>query len=236
MAGRQTALIRGAPLVQINRIARGTLWAVACPDILDQGTLIKMRTEEAGHDLLHKCEIPQWFAVRVKSGTERLVAVAAHNKGFEEFVPLYKARRRWSDRVKSLEAPLFPGYVFCRLQSQRRLPILTIPGVMHFVGIGKIPTPIEDTEIAAIQQAARSGLLVEPCPFLDIGQRVRIEEGPLAGLDGILTDFRKQHRIVLSVSLLRRSISVEVEREWVEPVNRFERAVAPAYAAVPILR
>ncbi len=165
----------------------------------------------------------QWFAIRVKSGTERLVASVAHNKGIEEFVPLYKIRRRWSDRIKSLETPLFPGYVFCRLHPQCRLPVLTISGVMHFVGIGKIPAPIDDAEIARIQRAAGSGLLIEPWPFLNIGQPVRLQDGPLAGLDGILIEVRKQQRVVVSVSLLKRSVAVEIERDWLEPVDGAQR-------------
>ena len=90
----------------------------------------------------------------------------ASNKGFEEFLPVYQCRRRWSDRLKEVEFPLFPGYVFCRLNPQYRLPLLTIPGVLHFVGIGKTPVPLEDAEITAIQAAVRSGLSTEPWPFL----------------------------------------------------------------------
>jgi transcription antitermination factor NusG len=93
----------------------------------------------------------QWFALRVKSRCEKTVATIARNKGFEEFLPDYVNCRRWSDRVKSVEFPLSPGYVFCRLEPQRRFPLLTIPGVLHVVGIGKIPVPIGDHEIAAIQ-------------------------------------------------------------------------------------
>jgi transcription antitermination factor NusG len=80
-----------------------------------------------------------WFALRVKSRFEKLVTSMARNKGFEEFLPLYQSRRRWSDRLKSVELPLFPGYVFCKLHPEHRLPLLTIPGVLHFVGIGKSP-------------------------------------------------------------------------------------------------
>ena len=161
----------------------------------------------------------QWFALRVKSGTEKMVSMIARNKGFEEFLPLYQSRRRWSDRVKSLELPLFQGYVFCRLDPVRRLPLLTIPSVMHFVGIGRIPAPIQDAEIAAIQVAIQSGLHAQPWPFLNVGQRVRLEEGPLEGLEGILVQIRKVHRLVVSVSLLRRSVAVEVERDWVSPLG-----------------
>jgi transcription antitermination factor NusG len=161
----------------------------------------------------------QWFALRVKSRYEKLVATLANNKGFEEFLPMYQSRRRWSDRLKSIEFPLFPGYVFCRLNPQHRLPLLTIPGVLHFVGIGKVPVPIEDAEIASIQTAVRSGLSAEPWPFLQVGQRVRLEQGPLVGLDGILIGTSKQQRLVVSVTLLKRSVAVTIEPHWATPLD-----------------
>lgn len=164
---------------------------------------------------------PRWFALRVKSGHEKLVATIAHNKGFQEFLPLYRSRRRWSDRIKAVEAPLFPGYIFCRLHPERRLPLLTVPGAMHFVGIGKVPEPIEDIEIDNIQRALRTGLLAEPWPFLKVGQHVRLVDGPLAGLEGLLIKVRNQHRLVVSVSLLRRSVGVEIDGQWAEPMQKF---------------
>ncbi len=162
---------------------------------------------------------PAWFALRVKPRFEKLVASVAHNKGFEQFLPLYLSRRRWSDRYKSVELPLFPGYVFCRLDPDLRLPLLTIPGVLHFVGIGKVPAPIDPAEITAIQAAIRSGLNTEPWPFLTVGQRVRLEAGPLAGAEGFLTEVRKQHRLVVSLTLLQRSVAVEIERDWARPLD-----------------
>lgn len=161
----------------------------------------------------------QWFALRVKSRSEKTVAITAQSKGFEEFVPLYQSRRRWSDRVKSLELPLFPGYVFCRLNPQHRMPLLTIPGVLHFVGIGRTPIAIEDAEIGALQTAVHSGLLTEPWPYLEVGQRVRLEEGPLSGLEGVLVGTSKQQRLLVSVTLLKRSVAVAIERHWATPLN-----------------
>lgn len=160
-----------------------------------------------------------WFALRVKSRAEKVVATIARNKGFEEFLPLYTCRRRWSDRFKSVELPLFPGYVFCRLNPEFRLPILTIPGVMSFVGIGKVPMPVDEREISAIRSAIGAGLMAEPYPFLEVGQRVRLAEGPLAGLEGLLVEVRKQQRLVVSVSMLRRSVAVEIDRNWVRPLE-----------------
>jgi transcription antitermination factor NusG len=160
-----------------------------------------------------------WFALRVKSRTEKAVSTIARSKGFEEFLPLYQSRRKWSDRFKSVEIPLFPGYVFCRLNPDFRLPLLTIPGVMSFVGIGKIPVPIDEAEIAAIQAAVGAGLLAEPYPFLEVGQKVRLAEGPLTGLEGWLVEVRKQERLVVSVSMLKRSVAVEIDRQWVRPLD-----------------
>jgi transcription antitermination factor NusG len=169
----------------------------------------------------------RWFALRVKSRCEKMVAGIAFNKGFDQYLPLYHCRRRRSDRFKSVELPLFPGYVFCRLNPQHRLALLTAPGVLYFVGIGRIPTPIDDEDISAIQLITQPGLGAEPWPFLDIGQRVSVEFGPLAGLEGLLVEVRKQHRIVISVTLLRRAVAVEIERDWVRPLGVIRYPVLP---------
>jgi transcription antitermination factor NusG len=143
----------------------------------------------------------------------------ARQKGIEEFLPLYASRRRWSDRYKSVELPLFPGYIFCRLEAERRLPLLIIPGVLHMVGAGKTPLPVEEAEIAALQVASESCLRAEPWPYLEAGQRVRLEDGPLTGIEGILIEARKHCRLVLSVTLLNRSVAVEIDRDWATPVE-----------------
>jgi transcription antitermination factor NusG len=169
----------------------------------------KMQTKQSSH---------QWFALRVKSRHEKAVALAIRSKGFEEFLPLYRWRQTWSDRSKWVEMPLFPGYVFCQLDPARRLPLLTIPGVLNFVCFGKTPVPIEDAEIASVQSAIQSDLVTEPCSFPDGGQRVRIGKGPLAGTEGILIDATDRQRVVVSITILRRSVAVNIESQWVEPL------------------
>jgi transcription antitermination factor NusG len=140
-------------------------------------------------------------------------------KGYEEFLPLYRSRRQWSDRIKELELPLFPGYLFCRFDvSDRLMPILTTPGVIGIVGAGKTPVPVEDDEIEAIRVILRSGLAAQPCPSLSVGSKVYIEGGPLAGVEGIITDTDKVYRLIVSVSLLQRSVAVEIDREWARPI------------------
>jgi transcription antitermination factor NusG len=165
-----------------------------------------------------------WFALQVKGNYENVVAAHLGGKGYEWFLPLYKIRNRWSDRWKEINRPLFPGYLFCRLDPLNRFPILTIPGVSRIVGAAKNPVPIDKTEIEAIQVAVKSGLPSQPWPFMKIGQTVRIERGPLRGLEGILSDFRNNHRLVLSVTLLQRSIAVQVEDTWVTPIPQHPRA------------
>jgi transcription antitermination factor NusG len=169
----------------------------------------------------------RWFALRVKSRCEKVVATMAAGKGYQEFVPVYVCRRRWSDRVKQVEFPLFPGYVFCRLNPEYRLPLLTIPGVLHFVGIGKTPVALDDAEIESIQAAVQAGLSTEPWPFIEAGQRVRLDEGPLAGMEGIFVGSSKQDRLVVSVTLLKRSVAVTIERHWATPLDSIGRPLPP---------
>jgi transcription antitermination factor NusG len=161
-----------------------------------------------------------WFALQVRSRYESVAATFLLGKGYEWFLPTYLCRRQWSDRIKKIELPLFPGYLFCRFNPQDRLPILTIPGVISVVGIAKNPTPVDESEIASLRVLAKSGLPREPWPYLQAGQRVRIEHGPLCGLEGILLQLKGRHRITLSVTLLQRSVAVEIDSAWVTEVRQ----------------
>ena len=156
----------------------------------------------------------------MRSRYERIVATFLKNQGYKWFLPLYKARRRWSDRIKEVEAPLFPGYLFCRFDIHNRLPILKIPGVQHVVGGTKVPTPIDTSEIEALQTIIRTDAAREPWPFLQVGDRVRIEYGSLAGVEGVLVQVKGRHRLVLSVTLLQRSVAVDIDSAWVDFVSR----------------
>jgi transcriptional antiterminator NusG len=113
---------------------------------------------------------------------------------------------------------LFPGYVFCRLNPLDRLPVLTAPGVVDLVGFGKIPAPVPDQEIETVRRMVQSGLFVMPWPFLELGHRVLIERGPLAGVEGNLEEVKGKCRLVVSVQLLQRSVSAEVDRDWIRPL------------------
>jgi transcription antitermination factor NusG len=172
--------------------------------------------------------IPEWYAIRVRTKFERFVSESLIGKGYEVYLPLYRSRRRWSDRVKELDLVLFPGYLFCRFDVNTRLPILKTPSVISIIGQGREPVPVSQNEIEAIQTVVRSGLPVLPWPQLAVGSRVLIEQGPLQGVEGVALDVKKKFRLFVSVSLLQRSISVEIDRDWVRPLSTF---VPPRSAA-----
>ena len=184
---------------------------------------------------------PPWYALQVKSRRESFVASYLSGRGYECFLPVHKVIRRWSDRSKELVQPLFPSYLFCRFPFNDRLPVLMAPGVLYAVGTGKTPKAIEDREINALQLAVASGLPSEPWPYMEVGEQVRVQCGPIAGMEGILIQFKGNHRVVLSVSLLRRSVAIEVDFSWVAPLNpsregkRPRAAIRPEYEAVPLV-
>jgi len=162
-----------------------------------------------------------WYALHVKPRFEKYVTGQLSVKGYETLLPSYVSKRKWSDRVKTLSLPLFPGYVFCRFNVNARLPILVTPGVMAVVGVGKAPVAIEEHEISAIQQVIDSGLPTQRWPYLNCGEMVRVETGPLEGLTGIVVRMKGCDRLVVSVSLLMRSVSVEIDRNFVKPLGIF---------------
>lgn len=160
-----------------------------------------------------------WYALSVKSQREPFVTEALQSRGFESFLPTYTSRRVWSDRTKSVQIPLFSGYVFTRLDVTRRLPVLQIPGVMSFVGVGREPMALAEQEIHSLQALTQSGELAMPWPYLQVGQRLRIDRGPLRDVEGLLLEVKNRCRLVVSVTLLQRSVSVELDREWITPLG-----------------
>jgi transcription termination/antitermination protein NusG len=173
-----------------------------------------------------------WYALHVRSRYEKSVSTVLRNKGFDEFLPVYQSRRQWSQRIAEIDLPLFPGYVFCRFEpSERRIPIVTTPGVMGIVGFGGTPIPIDDGEIEAIHRVLATGIAAEPWKYMPTGQRVRIEHGALAGLEGIFVEVKKNHRLLLSLTLLQRSVAIQIDAASVVPVNPARGASSAALIA-----
>ena len=163
---------------------------------------------------------PQWYALHVRSRAEFAVAHYLEDANYSVFLPTYSDLHRWSDRVKSIRTPFFPGYVFCQMDINARLPVLQAPGVVKVVSCGRNYIPVPDEEIAAVRAVASSPLFVRQCPYLNVGDRVVIKRGPLAGVEGMLTQFKNNYRLVVSIHLLQRSLGVEVDLADVQPVTR----------------
>jgi transcription antitermination factor NusG len=170
-----------------------------------------------------------WYALHVKPRFERYVTEHLVQKGYETFLPTSFSKRQWSDRIKTLSFPLFPGYTFCRFDASARRPIVVTPGVMMILGAGRLPAPVDETEIAAIRHVIDSGVPAVPCAYLAAGEKVRVESGPLAGLVGIVDRIKGKERLVVSVVLLMRSVAVEIDRNCVRPLVESQRSGSRNY-------
>ena len=157
----------------------------------------------------------EWFAVGVAPRHEKSVSQILDHKGYETFLPLYSRRHQYAGRAREFQVPLFPGYLFCRVDPAVRLPVLTTPGVRYFLGAGRVPIPIEEAEITALRRAVLAGVAMAPHAFWQTGQKGRIAAGPLAGVEGIVVDARKPLRLLLSVTLLQRSVLLEIDSDCV---------------------
>jgi len=164
-------------------------------------------------------ESNEWFAFRVRPRHEKQVSLALREKGFTEFLPLYKSKRQWADRTKVVEMPLFPGYIFCSTVRSSIVPVLMTSGVIDVVRAGTNPLPADKAETEALQQTVSVDVPLEAWPYTEVGESgsFSILRGPLAGLTGILVEVRRSQRLILSVNLLRRSVLVEVHPDWVSP-------------------
>jgi len=165
-----------------------------------------------------------WWAIYTRHQHERVVADTLSAKGFEVFLPLYETVRRWKDRRKRLSLPLFPCYVFLRGGLERRLHVITTPGVHVILSNAGRVAVILDEEIQAVRRAVEGPLRVEPHPFLKCGDRVRVVHGPLEGVEGILVRKKSLFRLVLSVEMLAQSAAVEVDVSDIEPLPAESRA------------
>jgi transcription antitermination factor NusG len=153
-----------------------------------------------------------WFALTVKPRHEKATAQHLRLRELEDFLPLHRVRRAWSDRTQTVDLPLFAGYVFCRFGYRQRLHVLNTPGVRSIVGFGAADIPVEDEAVAALQTLVASGRPIEPQSRILVGEKVRISEGPLEGVRGTLVRERGAWRVVVNVELLHRSVAVEVDR------------------------
>jgi transcription antitermination factor NusG len=161
----------------------------------------------------------RWYAAYTSANHEKRVAVQLKERAIEHFLPLFESVRRWKDRRRKLELPLFPGYVFVRLALQDRLQVLQVPGVAKLVGFNGTPAELPQEEIEALRASLAFGIRAEQHPYLKIGRRVRVRAGSFAGLEGILTRKKSGPRFVMSLDIIMRSVAVEIDEADLESVR-----------------
>jgi transcription antitermination factor NusG len=177
-----------------------------------------------------------WWALYTRHQHEKSVADMLTAKGFEVFLPLYESTRRWKDRTKLLSLPLFPCYVFVRGGLDRKLQVVTTPGIHMILYRGDRVATIPQPEIEGIQRAVAGSCRIEPHPFLKCGMRVRVVRGALEGVEGILTRKKNMYRLVLSVDMLAQAVAVEVHAADVEPCGNSVSSLSIATAQVAGVR
>jgi transcription antitermination factor NusG len=162
-----------------------------------------------------------WYAVSTQSRQEKVAANTLQALGIKHFLPLQLQKRQWSDRIRVINVPLFPGYLFVHIDpwSSRKLEVLKAPGVTRFVGDRTGPSPIEDAEIEGIRDLLHCGVEFSPHPFLKQGDRVRVVRGALAGMEGILVRAGSRSRMVISIEIIHRSLAITVSERDVEAVT-----------------
>ncbi len=161
---------------------------------------------------------PRWYVAHTSANHEKRVAQQLLQRSVENFLPLYDTVRRWKDRRMKLQVPLFPGYVFVQLPLRDRLKVLQVPGVARLISFNGKPAALPDIEIEALRMGLAAQLRAEPHPYLKVGRRVRVIGGPLEGVEGILIRKKKACRVVLSLDVIMRSASVEVDAADLERV------------------
>lgn len=164
---------------------------------------------------------PRWYAIHTRARHEKVVARQLAEKELEAFLPLRLEVHRWKDRYKKVEVPLFNGYVFVQFpwQPSLRLAVLTTPGVLRIVGFGQRDTPVPDEQIEALRRVLHSQALLHPHRYLRVGQRVKVINGALAGVEGILVRVKTSERLVIAVGAIRQAVALELSGYEVVPIN-----------------
>jgi transcription antitermination factor NusG len=165
------------------------------------------------------CTESAWYAIQTLPRHEKKVAIELQKKGVRALLPLVSDQRQWSDRRVVVETPLFPGYAFVRIAQDQgaRITVLRTAGVRNFVGMRGLGDPIPDSQIESVQAILSKGVSFNSCPFINVGQRVRVRGGSLEGVEGIITAVHGDKSLVISVDLIQKSITIRVTGFTIEP-------------------
>jgi transcription antitermination factor NusG len=164
---------------------------------------------------------PAWYPLQTRYQCEKRVDAALRQEGFESFAPMQLETRRWSDRTKLVESPLFPGYTFVRMEAEPELliKVLRLPGLVRFVMSGRELVAVPNEEIETVRALVQSSISFQPGPFPAVGERVRIHGGVLEGVEGILTAQTGRGEIVISVGAIQRSLKIPVGSYQIERLS-----------------
>lgn len=173
------------------------------------------------NDELHS---PYWYAIQTRSRHEKVVRDQLAAKGITHLLPLWYKRSKWKDRYKTIELPLFSGYLFGHFALLQKIDVLEVWGIVRIVGLAGRPIPVPDEQIKAIQAVVTQRLAYDPYPYFTEGMRVRITRGVLAGVEGLLvTKKQQQQRLVISIDLIQQSVIVNIDSADVEPADQDDR-------------
>jgi len=169
-----------------------------------------------------------WQVLHVRSNFEKCVARHLLVRSVEHYVPLYSERVKWTDRIVLTERPLFTGYVFVRFGPKSRVAVTTTPGVVRCLGDDE-RSMVSNAELDRIRKGLSSGLLLRPHPNLIVGERVRVRNGIFEGVEGLVTEFRQQCKVVISMAAVQQCFSLELDFADVEVLKKpAARASSPS--------
>jgi transcription antitermination factor NusG len=161
----------------------------------------------------------RWYAVYTYPRHEKAVREQLESKSIEAFLPTFASESHWKDRRVRIQTPLFPGYVFTRIDLSERSKVFAVSGVIRMVSFNGTPAPIDDTEIQAVRLCLEQGVAVQPYPFLEVGDRVRVRSGVLKGLEGLISRCKNERRLIIPISLINQSVAVEIDVQLLELVG-----------------
>jgi transcription antitermination factor NusG len=160
-----------------------------------------------------------WRVLHVVANHEKRVAQHLTARSLEHYLPLYATRSKWSDRVVDLERPLFAGYVFVRFPSEVRMSVVSAPGVLRLLGSG-VGETVSVVEIDRIREGLASGCILRPHAAVSVGEVVRVHRGVFAGVEGIVTELRRECKVIISLAATQQCFSLEVDLDEIEILRK----------------
>jgi transcription antitermination factor NusG len=160
-----------------------------------------------------------WYVAYTYPRHEKAVREQLESKFIETFLPTFVSEKRWKDRRVRIQAPLFPGYVFTRIDLAERSKVLATPGVVRMLSSNGAPVRIDESEIEAVRRCLERGVTLEPYPFLAVGDRVRVKSGVLEGIVGLISRSKDDRRLIVPIGIINQSIAVEIDAQLLEPAS-----------------